>query len=199
MDDDNKSPAFSSIVRFQSRDPEKPTAKEPGNQSKLDREADAAKAKAAFEEVLKKRKRAEGKQDGQADAKKSESEPPRPEEPAVFNPEDLTQVAGIVGRLIDWISAASFYPNRPLALGAALMTVGTLIGRGWRARHAAQLTCTWEGSAAAHPANSFRALPCQSLHNHIRSIYIYIYMRDNILKYKEILIGGFGRGFGILA
>jgi hypothetical protein len=64
MDDDNKSPAGSSIVRFQSRDPEKPTAKELGNQSKLDRKADAAKAKAAFEEVLKKRRRLKANKTG---------------------------------------------------------------------------------------------------------------------------------------
>jgi len=50
-------------------------------------------------------------------------------EPAVFDPEDLTKAAGTVGALIDWISAASLYPNRPLALGAALVTVGTLIGQ----------------------------------------------------------------------
>ena len=55
--------------------------------------------------------------------------PLRPTEPAVFDPEDLTKAAGTVGALIDWISAASLYPNRPLALGAALVTVGTLIGQ----------------------------------------------------------------------
>lgn len=47
----------------------------------------------------------------------------------MFDPEDLTKAAGTVGALIDWISAASLYPNRPLALGAALVTVGTLIGQ----------------------------------------------------------------------
>jgi hypothetical protein len=60
-------------------------------------EEDAAKAKAAFEEVLKKRKTADGKQGEQAGAKKSESEPPRFVEPAFFDPKDLTRVPGVVG------------------------------------------------------------------------------------------------------
>src|SRR5262249_7864920 len=42
---------------------------------------------------------------------------------------DLTKAAGLVGRLIDWITASALYPNRPLALGAALTVVGTLMGR----------------------------------------------------------------------
>jgi hypothetical protein len=52
-----------------------------------------------------------------------------PVEPAIFNEKDLTRVPGIVGRMIDWIEAASLYPNRPLALGTALVTVGTLMGQ----------------------------------------------------------------------
>jgi hypothetical protein len=50
-------------------------------------------------------------------------------EPAIFDAKDLTRVPGIVGRMIDWIEAASLYPNRPLALGTSLVTVGTLIGQ----------------------------------------------------------------------
>jgi hypothetical protein len=50
-------------------------------------------------------------------------------EPAIFSETDLTKVPGIVGRLIDWIEAASIYPNRPLAIGAALVVVGTLIAQ----------------------------------------------------------------------
>jgi hypothetical protein len=50
-------------------------------------------------------------------------------QPATFNEADLTKVPGVVGRLINWIEAASLYPNRPLALGAALVTVGTLMGQ----------------------------------------------------------------------
>jgi hypothetical protein len=81
MDDDNKSPAVSSIVRFQSRE--------------------------------------------QAGAKSAT----RDAEPAFFDPNDLTKVPGIVGRLTDWIEAASIYPNRPLALGSALQIFGTLIAQ----------------------------------------------------------------------
>ena len=52
-----------------------------------------------------------------------------PLEPARFDPDDLTQVPGVVGGLIDWIVKSALYPNRTLALGAALVTVGTLMGR----------------------------------------------------------------------
>src|SRR6476660_10039853 len=52
-----------------------------------------------------------------------------PFEPAFFNPDDLTQVPGVVGTLIDWTVASALYPNRTLALGGALVTVGTLMGR----------------------------------------------------------------------
>ena len=52
-----------------------------------------------------------------------------PFEPARFDPDDLTQVPGVVGGLIDWIVKSALYPNRTLALGAALVTVGTLMGR----------------------------------------------------------------------
>jgi hypothetical protein len=54
---------------------------------------------------------------------------PLPYEPPLYNPDDLTRAAGLVGRLIDWITASALYPNRPLALGAALTVVGTLMGR----------------------------------------------------------------------
>lgn len=41
----------------------------------------------------------------------------------------FTRVPGVVGDLIDWISATARRPNRVLALGAALTIVGTLVGR----------------------------------------------------------------------
>jgi hypothetical protein len=50
-------------------------------------------------------------------------------EPAFFDEKDLTRVPGVVGRVIDWIEAASLCPNRPLALGAGLVAVGTLMGQ----------------------------------------------------------------------
>ena len=52
-----------------------------------------------------------------------------PFEPARFNPDDLTQVPGVVGGLIYWTVKSALYPNRTLALGAALVAVGTLMGR----------------------------------------------------------------------
>jgi hypothetical protein len=45
-----------------------------------------------------------------------------------YDPSDLTRVPGVVGDLIDWICSFSLYPNRRLALGTALVAVGTLIG-----------------------------------------------------------------------
>src|SRR5689334_21525426 len=51
-----------------------------------------------------------------------------PFEPA-YNPDDLTQVPGVVSMLIDWIVTSALYPNRTLALGAELVAVGTLMGR----------------------------------------------------------------------
>ena len=41
----------------------------------------------------------------------------------------LTYVPGLVGELIDWITATARRPNRVLALGAAVTVIGTLIGR----------------------------------------------------------------------
>ena len=60
---------------------------------------------------------------------KGSSPPPTRAEPAVYDPNDLTQAAGTVGALIDWMTASSLYPNRPLAVGAALVTLGTLLGQ----------------------------------------------------------------------
>jgi hypothetical protein len=60
---------------------------------------------------------------------KPKAEKPRAAEPPIFDEKDLTRVPGIVGRMVDWIEAASLYPNRPLALGTSLVTVGTLMGQ----------------------------------------------------------------------
>jgi hypothetical protein len=43
--------------------------------------------------------------------------------------EPYTQIPGAVGDIIDWITSTARRPNRVLALGAAIATVGTLIGR----------------------------------------------------------------------
>ena len=43
--------------------------------------------------------------------------------------EPYTRVPGAVGDVIDWIVSTARRPNRVLALGAAIVTIGTLIGR----------------------------------------------------------------------
>ena len=43
--------------------------------------------------------------------------------------EGLTRVGGVLGELVDFICASALYPNRRLALGAALTICGTLLGR----------------------------------------------------------------------
>jgi hypothetical protein len=81
--------------------------------------------------------------------------PRRETERAFFDPNDLTRVSGVVGRLIDWETSASLYPNPPLALGSALATVGTLIWStsGWPGEHfdawvlcGACRDCEWEAT-----------------------------------------------------
>lgn len=44
-------------------------------------------------------------------------------------PDAMTRVPGLVGDIIDWIEATARYPQRGLALGAALGLVGTVAGR----------------------------------------------------------------------
>ena len=44
-------------------------------------------------------------------------------------PERLMHVPGLVGEIMDWILASAQRPSRPLALGAALVLVGTAMGR----------------------------------------------------------------------
>jgi Bifunctional DNA primase/polymerase, N-terminal len=50
-------------------------------------------------------------------------------EPPIDELARYTSVPGVVGELVDWITATSRRPNRVLALGAAVSVVGTLIGR----------------------------------------------------------------------
>lgn len=57
-------------------------------------------------------------------------------EPKTTNPKDdgglpdaMTRVPGLVGDIIDWMEATARYPQRGLALGAALGLVGTVAGR----------------------------------------------------------------------
>jgi hypothetical protein len=50
-------------------------------------------------------------------------------EPPIYDPGDLTRVPGVVGRMTDWMTAASLYPNRRLSLGASLATFATVTGQ----------------------------------------------------------------------
>ena len=59
----------------------------------------------------------------------SAEKPKRATEPPIFNPKDLTQVAGIVGRLKDWIGGACLHPNPRFDVGAALAILGTLMSQ----------------------------------------------------------------------
>lgn len=70
----------------------------------------------------------------------------------------LTHVPGVVGDLIDWITATARRPNRVLALGAAVTIVGTLIGRRvagptGSATHLYVVTLAPTGSGKQHPIN----------------------------------------------
>src|SRR5262249_24393999 len=68
-------------------------------------------------------------QSRQAGGEQAGAEKQRRVELPTFDPKDLTKVPGIVGRLTDWITAASLYPNKRLALGTSLVTVGTLMSQ----------------------------------------------------------------------
>lgn len=53
---------------------------------------------------------------------------PPPDRPGAF-PDIFTRPPGLVGDIIDWIEATARYPQRSLALPAALAIVGTIAGR----------------------------------------------------------------------
>jgi hypothetical protein len=43
--------------------------------------------------------------------------------------EALTYAPGVVGQIVEWTVASALRPNRVMALGVALVVVGTLIGQ----------------------------------------------------------------------
>lgn len=49
--------------------------------------------------------------------------------PSAGTPEHLLKVPGLVGEIAEWITATAIYPQPALALGAALIIVGTAAGR----------------------------------------------------------------------
>jgi hypothetical protein len=64
---------------------------------------------------------------------KDQLKPDMEPKPAPVPPQDdleiFTHPPGLVGDIIDWVTATSRRPNRVLALGTAITVVGTLIGR----------------------------------------------------------------------
>jgi hypothetical protein len=63
------------------------------------------------------------------DQPKADPEPKPAPVPPCDDLEAFTHPPGLVGDIIDWVTATSRRPNRVLALGAAITVVGTLIGR----------------------------------------------------------------------
>ena len=90
-------------------------------------------------------KPANGNGEGVSDSKPAFADEPLPdhdpetgevhdEEPATVEevppaPVDLTRVPGLLGELVDYIAASSRRPNRPLALGSAVVVLATLMGQ----------------------------------------------------------------------
>jgi hypothetical protein len=64
---------------------------------------------------------------GSAPAGEAFAAPPKPAQGEL--PDELTRVPGLVGEITDWICDTALYPQRGLALGAALTIVGTAAGR----------------------------------------------------------------------
>lgn len=46
-------------------------------------------------------------------------------------PDHLTRPGGLIGDMVDWIEETARFPNRPMALAAALGVLGTAMGREW--------------------------------------------------------------------
>jgi hypothetical protein len=98
---------------------------------------------------------------------------PREDDPPREPLEPLTVVPGVVGQLVDWITATARRPNRVLALGAAVTIVGTLIGR--RAAtptrsgtHLYVATLAPTGSGKQHALNCLmRAMAAAKAEHHI--------------------------------
>jgi hypothetical protein len=89
---------------------------------------------------------------------------PEPEAASIPNPiEPLTHVPGLVGDLVDWITATAKRPNRVLALGVAVTVIGTLIGRRVAgptrsATHLYVLGLAPTGSGKQHPIDCLKVL-----------------------------------------
>jgi hypothetical protein len=100
------------------------------------------------------------KSDGQGCAQTSAGPKPAPAEDKLVS---FTHPPGLVGDIIDWVTATAFEPNRVLALSVAITVVGTLIGRrvAGPTRSATHLYCVSiapSGSGKQHPMNAARRL-----------------------------------------
>ncbi len=63
------------------------------------------------------------------DEDEDDDEPVRMVETGSELPDELTRGEGLLFRIVDWICSTSMTPNRPLALAASLVTIGTIMGR----------------------------------------------------------------------
>jgi hypothetical protein len=77
--------------------------------------------------------------------------------------EQYTTVPGVVGEIVNWITATAQQPNRILALGAAVTVIGTLIGRRVAgptrsATHLYVVPIAPSGAGKQHPMDMVRRL-----------------------------------------
>jgi hypothetical protein len=88
---------------------------------------------------------------------------PAPDQKAPGLSDDMTRPPGLVGDITDWICASARQPSRPLALAAALVTVGTLAGRRWAgptrsATHLYVMSLAPTSGGKQHPQNCVETL-----------------------------------------
>jgi hypothetical protein len=99
--------------------------------------------------------------------------PPLPKPAPSELPDYLTHVPGLVGEITDWITDTALYPQRPLALGAALALVGTAAGRHLAGptrsgTHLYIVCLAPSGAGKDHPLNAIAPiLSAADMRNHI--------------------------------
>jgi hypothetical protein len=85
----------------------------------------------------------------------AEAQPEQLQDPERL-PDHLTRPPGLVGDIVEWIVATARYPSRTMALAAALLVVGTAVGRDRAgptnsATHLYGLVLAPTGTGKAHP------------------------------------------------
>jgi hypothetical protein len=97
----------------------------------------------------------------------------KPSMPVAGDLECFTQVPGLVGEIVNWITGTARRPNRVLALGAAVAIVGTLIGRRVAgptrsATHLYVVAIAGSGAGKQHVLDaSMQLLHAAKAHNHL--------------------------------